>query len=515
MNKGFLLNSLTRNGIKNFIWPIKRNFIEKVNHKVMTDFTKLSSESEELHSTLPIIQKWLIPEILKIIEAIKLKPYVMKKNLFISIDDYTILKKILDNKLSDYLPNFVSNFSNVPENMKIPFFIKMFIRTLENNNINQLINLERNNDYFLEPNSLTLENAAIQKKILIYNNVQKIINQNSNISDNIKLNPKSLNNLSDVIITNICNELKLTSETIDYQIIKYIKSLTSKLIKVTIKNVRAVEHEKIKGDIWVGSSGANYFVKLICHTLRRNNKKIIGHSHGSGYSMVHLHHTFHAVDLNTCDEFCTEKKENLDDLRSEINENYLYGMNKPKIKSVRKSNSQFKTFFYTKKINRIMYIATAYKSDKLRFVPIDSDTTYIDFQLRLFSFLKKNAIEVVFKPHPEGALKFHEEIGNFMNIKTLNGIFENIKIDVDAYVIDYFCTSLLVPMLRKNKPIYFINFSLPKLRLNVEKMLRKRSYFIDSKLNSKNRIMVDWDNFSKKLKIKEHQFSDEFEKTFY
>ena len=29
-----------------------------------------------------------------------------------------------------------------------------------------------------------------------------------------------------------------------------------------------------------------------------------------------------------------------------------------------------------------------------------------------------------------------------MNIKTLNGIFENIKIDVDAYVIDYFCTSL-------------------------------------------------------------------------
>ena len=84
---------MTKNGIKNFIWPIKRDFIEKVNHKVMTDFTKLSSESEELHSTLPIIQKWLIPEILKIIEAIKLKPYVIKRNLFLSIEHYTILKK--------------------------------------------------------------------------------------------------------------------------------------------------------------------------------------------------------------------------------------------------------------------------------------------------------------------------------------------------------------------------------------------------------------------------------------
>ena len=349
MNKGFLLNSLTRNGIKNFIWPIKRNFIEKVNHKVMTDFTKLSSESEELHSTLPIIQKWLIPEILKIIEAIKLKPYVMKKNLFISIDNYTILKKILDNKLSDYLPNFLSKFSTVPENMKIPFFIKMLIRTVENNNINQLINLERSNDYFLEPNSLTLENARIKKKLLIYNNVQKILNRNSNVKDHIKLNQKSLNKLSDVIITNICDELRLSSETIDYQIIKYIKNLTSELIKVTIKNVQAVEQEKIRGDLWVGSSGASYFIKLICHTLRRNNKKIIGHSHGSGYSIVHLCHTFHAVDLNTCDEFCTEKKVNLDDLQSEINENYLYGMNKPKIKSVKKSNNQFKTYFYKKK----------------------------------------------------------------------------------------------------------------------------------------------------------------------
>ena len=47
--------------------------------------------------------------------------------------------------------------------MKIPFFIKMLIWTVENNNINQLINLERSNDYFLEPNSLTLENARIKK----------------------------------------------------------------------------------------------------------------------------------------------------------------------------------------------------------------------------------------------------------------------------------------------------------------------------------------------------------------
>ena len=40
MNKKILINSLSKNGIKNFIWPIKRDFVEKVNHRVMTDFIK-------------------------------------------------------------------------------------------------------------------------------------------------------------------------------------------------------------------------------------------------------------------------------------------------------------------------------------------------------------------------------------------------------------------------------------------------------------------------------------------
>ena len=94
--------------------------------------------------------------------------------------------------------------------------------------------------------------------------LNRIINQKSHTTNNTKLNLKSLNKLFDIIITNICNELKLSSEIIDYQIIQYIKNLTSEFIKVTIKNVRAVEHKKIKGGTWVGSSGASYFIKLIC-----------------------------------------------------------------------------------------------------------------------------------------------------------------------------------------------------------------------------------------------------------
>ena len=69
--------------------------------------------------------------------------------------------------------------------------------------------------------------------------------------------------------------------------------------------------------------------------------------------------------------------------------------------------------------------------------------------------------------------------------------------------------------LRKNKLIYFLNFSYPKLRNNSEKLLRKRMYFVESKLDLKNRIITNWDNFSDLLNIQQHEFSDEFLNTFF
>ena len=114
-----------------------------------------------------------------------------------------------------------------------------------------------------------------------------------------------------------------------------------------MNNVKNIEKEKNCNNFWVGSSGANYFVKLICHTLRRKDYRIFAHSHGSGYSMVNLLHTFHVVELNTCDEFYTERNINIDVLNDEINPGYFNSMKKPVIKGVNNEKIE---------INKIKYI---------------------------------------------------------------------------------------------------------------------------------------------------------------
>ena len=514
MNKTYLKNSLSSSGIKNFFWPIKRTFVENVNHNLLKDFTVLSSKYDELHATLPIVEKWLIPEILKIIEAIKLRKFLQKKKLFISMQNYPILQNLMDNNLLNYGNNFLSAFIKQPKDMNIPFFFKRIIRTTQKNNFRQLRNIKTKNDHFLEPNKLALQHASNKDIPFIYTNVKKIINFSKS---NSSLNSKSVENLLNVILNNIKKELKGNLEIIDVQIIKYLRKLITEAIKITLDKVNIVEKEKNCNNLWVGSSGANYFVKIICHTFRRGDSKIIAHSHGSGYAIVDLLHTFHAVELNTCDKFYTEKTINSDVLSKDININYLNSMRRPNIGVVNKNNSKVKVNSYSlkKKIKKIMYIATAYHSERLRFVPIESDTTYIDFQLRLFSFLKKKNMELFYKPHPEGSLKFHKELSEFTSVKLLDGFFEEIKVEVDAYVLDQCCTSLLVPLLNIRKPIFFFNFCYPRLRSNAVKLLKKRMYFIESDLDSNNRVSVNWEKFSDLLNVEHHQFSDEFLKTFY
>ena len=512
MNKKNLKKLLSNSGIKNFFWPTDRTFVERVNHNLLHGFSFLSSKSDELHATLPIIQKWVIPEALKIIEAIKLKEISKKRDLFISIKDYPLFKKLIDKKLPDYRNNFLLYLNKEPKDMNVPFLIKRVIRTSQKNSLGQLINIKTKNDYSLEPNELTLTNAQRKKIPLVYTNIKRFLRFDYS---NQKVNPKLVKQLLDLIISNIIRELNTKSKKIEKSIILYLKRLIEESINITLNNVKNIEKEKNCNNLWVGSSGANYFVKLICHTLRRKDYRIFAHSHGSGYSMVNLLHTFHVVELNTCDEFYTERNINIDVLNDEINPGYLSSMKKPVIKGVNKEKIEINKIKYKKKIKKVMYIATAYKSERLRFVPVESDATYIDHQLRLLSFLKKKNLEIFYKPHPEGSLKFDKELSDFMNITLLEGLFEKLKIDVDAYVIDWCCTSLLATLLRKNKPIYFLNFSYPKLRNNSEKLLRKRMYFVESKLDLKNRIITNWDNFSDLLNIQQHEFSDEFLNTFF
>ena len=111
------------------------------------------------------------------------------------------------------------------------------------------------------------------------------------------------------------------------------------------------------------------------------------------------------------------------------------------IKSVEKSPKVKKI---PKKIKKIMYVGTAFHGEGARLRPIFHDMTYFDWQIKLLSHLKKLNMEVIYKPHPEGATKVPDGFAESFGFKSTTKRFEEINYEIDAYIIDFFFILLLL-----------------------------------------------------------------------
>ena len=66
-----------------------------------------------------------------------------------------------------------------------------------------------------------------------------------------------------------------------------------------------------------------------------------------------------------------------------------------------------------------MYVGTVFHGEGARLRPIFHDMTYFDWQIKLLSHLKKLNMEVIYKPHPEGASKVPDDLQGHLALNLL------------------------------------------------------------------------------------------------
>ena len=76
-------------------------------------------------------------------------------------------------------------------------------------------------------------------------------------------------------------------------------------------------------------------------------------------------------------------------------------------------------------------------------------------------------MEVIYKPHPEGASKVPDDFARSFGFKSTAKRFEKIDYEIDAYVIDFF-SHLQLRNIEKNKPVFFINLGFPELMRSIK-----------------------------------------------
>ena len=124
-------------------------------------------------------------------------------------------------------------------------------------------------------------------------------------------------------------------------------------------------------------------------------------------------------------------------------------------------------------------------------------------------------MDVIYKPHPEGATKvpdgFAESFGFKSNIKR----FEEINENVDAYIIDFFFSSTTPSVLKKNKPVFFIDLGFPEVMPEALKLIKENCYYLKANYSNDSRLSIDFNKFDEFINNKKHTFNTSFSDLYF
>ena len=274
-------------------------------------------------------------------------------------------------------------------------------------------------------------------------------------------------------------------------------------------------------ELWGNSVMTQVWLRLLAFVIRENGGRVVVNEHGTGNP--HFDQTVtHFSAYTGCDEFCASSRASREMKIRTIRPELFYSGKPPQITSLpekgRGSSAgappSSKLVKRHEKIHKIMYVPTAFHGERGRPLARISDVAYLDWQARLLGFLASLGMKVVVQPHPEGQSKSPKGFAESFGFTTHSKLFEDCRIEVDAYLIDFIASSTTAPILKSYKPVIFIDHNSPELLPEAKKLLRKRCWYIPAWDNADNRLQIDWKELKRALQAREHVFDMAFSNTY-
>lgn len=279
------------------------------------------------------------------------------------------------------------------------------------------------------------------------------------------------------------------------------------------------QSKKLPSEVWFGAAAGTFWSTILAQAVRESGGLVVSHSHGGGSPQVDRRNQVIGAD-GGAHIIYTYNETQADILRRDFFDDIFTGRpTEVRHTSLRSelltSPKSGRTLKRNKRVRKIMYVATAYHGMRFRGRPIFPDIVVLDLQARLFGKLRKWGYQVIYKPHPEGASKSPQNFAERFGFEMETRCFEDIHTEIDAYLVDFVCSSTTSRILKSDKPVFHINLPYPILEKSAEEMLRKRCVFIDAEILDSNRIEVDWGSLHRALEKEEHEWSMLFPDTYY
>lgn len=516
----------TSDGVIDFYWPLNNEKITEFRNSITSSLIPYITENQRKHSELlavRILFKWFMCEVLILLEATIVATECKKDDITPIIPDhYKRLAAIYNSSSLDCI--FFLNQSSGPSyGRNIPRSLKRHGKEFLWNGFKvgllRKYGSNENDVLAIGPSNLAIQHAKKSNKLLRY----------SAFDEWFGSMPKSLIKKETNQMLGLQKILRIVEDSfseagyqISPEVSKYISTWINHANNFVSYHLDQEDLfiEKIKSDVWFGCGGNTIWHVILIERLRRKGIKVVTHDHGSGNS-YQAHTPSHWVEFMHTDHFVTFNAVSEKNRNNYYNNDLMMGQPDPLIQCLdsvlgsKRLEVNSKTVRTSKKIQKIMYVGTAFLGEGARLFPIFHDIPYFDWQIKLLSHLKELNVDVIYKPHPEGSTTVASDFAESFNFRTNTKTFEEIDENVDAYIIDFIFSSTTPLILNTDKPVFFINFGFPELIPEALDLVKKRCYYIEGKHSSNSRLSIDFNEFDQFIKNKIHIFDTNFPDIYF
>lgn len=515
-----------KDGVIDFYWPLDNKKSAEVMELITSELIPYVTRNQQKHSELVAVRllfKWFICEILRIFEATVLASECKKDFIRPHLPEhYQKFDAIYNSKELECL-FFLKQRFGPPTGRKMPRIIKRCLKEFIWNGIRfgllRKYGSNAGDILAIDPSKLTIKHAKGAKKLLRYSGFDEWFG--SVPRSHISKESEGLVGLENVLSI-VKKSFNISGYEISLSSITYLTSWINQANNFVSYHLNSRNDllNKISGDVWFGCGGSSVWHVMMIEKLRRKNIKVVTHDHGSGNSH-HEQTPVHWVEFMHTDQFVTFNETNEKLKQQSLNSELLFGQPRPLIQSLHTVLDEKPPTVTSKmvrtsvEIKKIMYVGTAFHGEGARLRPIFHDLTYIDWQIKLLSHLKKINIDVIYKPHPEGATRAPKDFAEKFGFRTIEKKFEDINETFDAYLIDFLFSSTTPSILKSDKPVFFINLGFPEIIPDALDLVRKRCYYLDAEYSTDSRLSIDFDKFNESIKKKEHIFDTSFADLYF
>ena len=515
-----------KDGVIDFYWPLDNKKSAEVMELITSELIPYVTDNEQKYSELVAVRllfKWFVCEILRIFEATLLASECKKDFTRPHLPEHYKKFDAIYNSKELECVFFLKQSFGPPIGRKMPRLIKRCFKEFIWNGMQfgllRKYGSNPNDILAIAPSNLAIRHAKGAKKLLRYSGFDEWFG--SVPSSHISKESEGL-----VGLENVLSIVKKSFSRTGYEIsrvsVTYLTSWINQannFVDYHLDNRNDLLN-KITGDVWFGCGASSVWHVMMIEKLRRKNIKVVTHDHGSGNSH-HEQTPVHWVEFMHTDHFVTFNRVNETTKNSQFRRELIFGQKSPLIQSldsalgIKSSHTALKVVKTSKRIKKIMYVGTAFHGEGARLRPIFHDMTYFDWQIKLLSHLKKLNMDVIYKPHPEGATRvpngFVESFGFQSNTKR----FEEINDNIDAYIVDFLFSSTTPIVLKTDKPVFFINLGFPELNPEALDLIKKRCYYLKAHYSTDSRLSIDFNLFDQFINNEEHVFNTSFPDVYF